>query len=136
MAMLCMVMSCVGGEVAALWNQPEFGFRMGDGVVKCLLSLALSSNCRRRRGEWESWVSAVVGLSLRERFDEKSPGVAVATPYHISGSVGVSGVGSGLVSWRGNGTSVGVGFYDPSGNPHYSLRNQPGSGQRQSLASL
>ncbi len=32
------------------------------------------------------------------------------------GSVGVSGVGSGLVSWRGNGTSVGVGFYDPPGN--------------------
>ncbi len=37
--------------------------------------------------------------------------------------------GSGLVSWRGNGTSVGVGFYDSHRGVHEPLRNQPGRDQ-------
>ncbi len=80
--MNCYVLRWRGGD-ESLWSQPKFGFPKGRSA------------------------SAVVGWWLSERFDEKSQGSLVApeaigvSPYHVSGSVRVSGVWVGARKLEG-----------------------------------
>ncbi len=97
------------GNPYGISRRPKFGFPLSKGR--------------------ESWVSAVVGCDDHGALAKKVRAAEHHRPT-MSQDLWVGRVfGSGLVSWRGNGTSVGVGLYDPPGNPQYSLRNQPGSEQ-------
>ncbi len=130
--MNCYVLRWRGGD-ESLWSQPKVGFLLrgkgrAKGVFIALGSLTphpspllVERRGRRGRGLWRWWgvvfVSALT-KRVRARGDSRPT---------MSQDLWVGRVfGSGLVSWRGNGTSVGVGFYVSPGNPQYSLRNQPG----------